>query len=229
MTVQFDDARIKVTVDTDAAKAAVNDIKKSHGDLKKDRDQDKETDKKKKKDAKKAGRVGFLRARVQGGKARARAFMARQAGGLGPLGAIPQVALVAGAVIALQRFIAPLIAAPVAEAVKAIIPDAVASDEKIETMKKDILDTMDATIGEAVIQLTTSFKTLSSTTDFLKKVTLLAGEVPDIAEGWKFAKGVHGWNAHLSRMQQYGTRKMMEQYGEAFTNLQNHFGPSPQK
>lgn len=228
MTVQFDDARIKVTVDTDAAKAAVNDIKKSHGDLRKDRDQDKDTEKKRKKEGKKAGRVGFLRARVQGGTARARAFMARQGGGMG-LGAVPQVALVAGAIIAIQRFIAPLIAKPIAEAVKALVPDAVATDDDIEKMKKDILDEMDATIGEAVIQLTTSFKTLSSTTDFLKKVTLLAGEVPDIADGWKFAKGVHGWNAHLSRMQQYGTRKMMEQYGQAFVNLRNHFGPSPQK
>ena len=226
MTVQFDDARIKITVDTDAAKKTVQDIQKSHGDLRNDRDEDSKNEKKKKRAGKKAARDGFLRRRITGGTARARSFLVRQA----PYTGIPVVSLVAGAVVALQRYIAPLVASAVADSLKEILPDFLAEDETIENMKRDILDTMDATIGEAVIQITSTLGTVQQTADFLKKVSLLAGEVPDIEDGWKFAKGTHGWNAHLKRMQHFGSRKMMEQYGKASTDLFDRIrGLAPQK
>ena len=221
MTIRLDDARIRVTVDTETAKKALQDIDKQHGDLKKDRDEGDRQDKKKKKSEKKAGRVGFMRARIQGGTARARQFMARQSGGMG-MGGLPMVALAAGAVVAVQRYLAPFIGTAVAEILKDILPDAIADDESIDDMKKELLDTLDQTVGEAVAQITATIASTQQTVDFIKKVSIMAGEVP---EGqWEFAKGVHGWNSHLSRMRQLGPRVMSENYAHSMMKLIDRFG-----
>jgi len=218
MTIRLDDANIRVTVDTETAKKALQDIDKQHKDLQGDREEGDRQEKKKKKAGKKAGKVGFMRARIQGGTARARAFLARQA----PYTGVPVVAIVAGAIVAIQRYIAPFIGTMVAENLKDILPDFIAQDKEIDKLKKELLDTLDKTVGEAVAQIQATMQTTSSTLDFVKKVTIMAGEVP---EGkWEFAKGVHGWNSHMSRMRQMGPRIMSEQSAMAMTRMIDTFG-----
>ena len=93
--------------------------------------------------------------------------------------------------------------------------------------QKELLDTLDATVGEAVAQFKASMAAAQQTIDFVKKVSIMAGEIP---EGkWQFAMGVHGWNAHLSRMQQMGPRMMSEQSASAMIRLIDSFGSAPSK
>ena len=223
MTVRLDDAIIRVTVDTESAKRALKDLEKSHGDLRQKRDDDE----KKKKDADKDGKKAD-----RGAKGGNRSFLSRQAAYTG----ISVVQLIAGGVVKLQQYVLPFVASMVEKQITSILKAdktgllaQFITEEEIAQIKQDILNSADATVGEAMAQFTGGAAAFSQTQDFLKKISLLTGEVPDIADGWKFGKGVHGYNAHLFRLKQFGTRKMMEQYGSALQDGISSFGAAISK